>query len=255
MAAAAAAAAANARNNSGGGGGYGMTFSPMALNNLNNPYSPQPSTPVGCSEGDPAATAAAAMSGMMMVGEEQQQVQQQQQHANQLQILRDRSRHSSAESEPAMHTNSLISPLTGGGMGGMDGGGGNLSFVLRVGDTSSSVSAAVRQRHASAGQVASMGAAPGNFHTLVGPSSSWLVDDPPLAAASSSASAASAAVVVENIADVSSSAAGRGGGNSGAGGKKAEGGDLTDDLDMALSALKDCDNEFSKFVEETEDGH
>ena len=27
---------------------YNNTFSPMALNNLNNPYSPQPSTPVAC---------------------------------------------------------------------------------------------------------------------------------------------------------------------------------------------------------------
>ncbi len=251
-AAAAAAAAANARNISGGGGGYGMTFSPMALNNLNNPYSPQPSTPVGCSEADPSAVA----SGMMIVGGEQQQVQQQQQHAEQLQFLRDRSRHSSAESEPAMRTNSLLSPLTGGGMGGMDGGGGNLSLMLPVGDASSSVATATRQRHASAGQVTSMGPAPAIFHTLVSPSSSWLVDDPPPVAASSSASAASAAVMVENIADASSSssAVGRGSG-AGAGGKKSEGGDLPDDLDMALSALKDCDNEFSKFVEETEDGH
>ena len=28
--------------------------------------------------------------------------------------------------------------------------------------------------------------------------------------------------------------------------------DLPDDLDMALSALKDCDNDFSKFVQEVE---
>ena len=28
--------------------------------------------------------------------------------------------------------------------------------------------------------------------------------------------------------------------------------DLSDDLDMALSALKDCDNDFSKFVQEVE---
>ena len=28
--------------------------------------------------------------------------------------------------------------------------------------------------------------------------------------------------------------------------------DVPDDLDMALSALKDCDNDFSKFVQEVE---
>jgi len=33
------------------------------------------------------------------------------------------------------------------------------------------------------------------------------------------------------------------------GGTKKE---LSDDLDMALSALKDCDNDFSKFVQEVE---
>ena len=31
---------------------YNNTFSPMALNNLNNPYSPQPSTPVACAPED-----------------------------------------------------------------------------------------------------------------------------------------------------------------------------------------------------------
>ena len=76
-----------------------MTFSPMALNNLNNPYSPQPSTPVGCLESDPGqgfgAAAAAAESAM-----------QQREMEHQMRI---RSRHCSAESEPALRT--LLSPV------------------------------------------------------------------------------------------------------------------------------------------------
>ncbi len=122
---------------------YNMTFSPMALNNLNNPYSPQPSTPLTTPDHE----------------------------AGLLEPCR--SRHSSAESEPPLRTNTLMSPE-------------KVFLTSNSGPTSTS-----RQRHSSAGQTGA----------------SWAEFDA----------------------------------------KKDA--NIQDDLDMAMSALKDCDKDFLNFVE------
>ena len=108
---------------------YNNTFSPMALNNLNNPYSPQPSTPVACGgpedhfpmgPGCPGVTlmppvncvpgVGQAVGGHVPVttssGNGGGTVISSQQYQSLLVQFQDnrRSRHSSAESEPAMRS-------------------------------------------------------------------------------------------------------------------------------------------------------
>lgn len=223
---------------------YNMTFSPMALNNLNNPYSPQPSTPISTMEGE------------MPLGLLEQQPQQ----VVVQQSMQQRSRHSSAESEPALR---LMSPahLGGNGNGCLPGDPSGDGQHLQQQQLMEPMGGG-RQRHASAGQAANVvvtgvpqdwlsGAAVGggksdfllksesaNFDGNLNSSSLFGDDDP------ASVVVSTAATVVGAPPAATASAA--------AGGKKSDN-NLPDDLDMALSALKDCDNEFSKFVEETED--
>ena len=108
---------------------YNNTFSPMALNNLNNPYSPQPSTPVACCPedhfpmGGGGVTIMAPVNVVSGVGQTVGNVPvtsvgssgngagtviSSQQYQSLLVQFQDnqhlRSRHSSAESEPAMRS-------------------------------------------------------------------------------------------------------------------------------------------------------
>ena len=123
---------------------YNNTFSPMALNNLNNPYSPQPSTPVACHPEDhfpivgPGGVTIMAPVNVVQGGMGQPMgggtvpvtsagggggangggggsVISNQQYQSLLVQLQDnqplRSRHSSAESEPAMRSGGVAASL------------------------------------------------------------------------------------------------------------------------------------------------
>ena len=164
-------------------------FSPMALNNLNNPYSPQPSTPLANADPDGLMHDSMTMhplpqhhvlvaDGTGLIGADGGPDQ-------------NRSRHSSAESEPPLRSLSL-------------GGNTNSAFGDVAVDNNGGCSSA-RQRHASDGQIINDKAV--SWTTLL---SSEPDDD---------------TAKKQGIAD--------------------------DDLDMALNALKDCDNDFSKFVQES----
>ncbi len=195
----------------------------MALNNLNNPYSPQPSTPVGSIEAETVS----------LLDQSQQSIAQFQ--------ASDRSRHSSAESEPALRT-TLMSPLTEGGNIMAQA---NFSSNAERSEkaTSRQYSAAdgsVRQRHASAGQVES---SQGVMQTVT-----WLEElhsmggkndgGVPYNIEQEGGGGTAKNQTLHKSSDVPGS---------------SDGAAMPDDLDMALSALKDCDNEFSKFVAETEE--
>ncbi len=153
---------------------YSMPFSPMALSNLNNPYSPQPSTPLAPSDMEVASSDPIRSFHMG-----------------------NRSRHSSAESEPAIF------------QGGID----------------KNTESLKRQRHASAG----------NIPTDLDRTAAWCENASlgPSFTSEIRQSDAINASYADKIVD----------------GKKEP---IPDDLDIALSALKDCDKDFSKFVQESE---
>lgn len=195
----------------------------MALNNLNNPYSPQPSTPLATPEDNGGGVPC-----ILPSLEPQHHVQQQQpiihqtsapaqQQMNQLQqfqqqLEQQRSRHSSAESEPPLR-NLLLSPPVAAGDVPMSA----VTAGASVGNNGLNDSYGSRTRHASAGQAGQ-----------------WpMLGDKPQPT-SLFQEFSSGAMGTESFETAKKSSS-----------------DMPDDLDMALSALKDCDREFSKFVEET----
>ena len=212
------------RHSSGVGGPfrYNPAFSPMALNNLTNLYSPQPASPVGKHHDQDMFSAAMVNaygsdpnhgSGMM--------------DPNGSMDDPSRSRHNSAGSchdANGLHVQSApISPHCGsGGMDSMDMSGYDGSEM-------------VRQRHASAGNLPPSGSLSNIKPTdWLGVSDAVLTSD-------------SQIVVGDGSVGYVTSSFG-----SDLGFHPAPKKDLPDDLDMALSALKDCDNDFSKFVQEVE---
>jgi hypothetical protein len=113
---------------------YNTAFSPMALNNLNNPYSPQPSTPVasapddhfmsGIGGGANCGGGSVSFGGGGGGGGGAAIINSQLQQSLLVQfqgVPAIRSRHSSAESEPALRTNMSSGILDlGGGATAMD---------------------------------------------------------------------------------------------------------------------------------------
>jgi hypothetical protein len=199
----------------------------MALNNLNNPYSPQPATPVG-NHMDQDMFSAAMVNAY---GSDPNNGSVMGDHSGQMDDP-SRSRHSSAGScqdANGLHVQSApISPHCGAGgldpmdMGGYDGG------------------EMVRQRHASAGNLPPSGSMPHVKPTdWIGVSDAVLTNDSQIVVGDGSGGYVTSSFG-SDLGFHSASVV--------AGPKK----DLPDDLDMALSALKDCDNDFSKFVQEVE---
>ena len=126
-------------------------FSPMALNNLNNPYSPQPATPLGSTSGEEVFN----LNNTYIVDNSVNVVTTLEDgHGHNHQVVMggapsdDRSRHSSAESDPNLVKSAPMSPHHGGvgvhGAGGHQHGG-SQSYVaeFNVGGQ--------RLRHQSAG--------------------------------------------------------------------------------------------------------
>jgi hypothetical protein len=199
----------------------------MALNNLNNPYSPQPATPVGNHLDQDMFSAAMAHaygndpnngSGM---GDQSGNMDP------------SRSRHSSAGSchdANGLHVQSApISPHCGGGgpLDSMDMGGYETNEM-------------VRHRHASAGNLPPSGSMSNVKPTdWIGVSDAVLTSDSQIVVGDGSGGYVTSSFGSDLGFHPSSAVSGP---------KKA----LPDDLDMALSALKDCDNDFSKFVQEVE---
>lgn len=221
---------------------YNPAFSPMALNNLNNPYSPQPATPLGNHMDQDMFSAAMvhaynhdpnngnSLAGSVLGGQD-------------ISVgvggLMDpeRSRHSSADSgghdASSLHVQSApISPHCGAssGLDAMDIGGYENDIVAR-------------HRHASAGNLPPSGSMSNVKPTdWIGVSDAVLTSDSQIVVGDGSGGYVTSSFGSDlgfhppPPAPPTSSM------------KK----DLPDDLDMTLSALKDCDNDFSKFVQETE---
>merc|ERR1712223_783681 len=84
-------------------------FSPMALRNLNKPYSPQPSTPVGSTSGEEVFT----MNNSYIMDGNMSTVTNVEDVTNQHVMMDDRSRHSSAESDPNLVKSAPMSPHGG----------------------------------------------------------------------------------------------------------------------------------------------
>jgi len=256
-------------------------FSPMALSNLNNPYSPQPSTPVGSTSGEEVFT----MNNSYIMDGNMSTVTNVEDVTNQHVMMDDRSRHSSAESDPNLVKSAPMSPH-GGHLHhhhphhhGHHGPPQNNSYVEVAGQ---------RLRHQSAGDQPNPALA-----TLKPPE--WM-QDPTLAFANSDElqevifdhRRSQSVPIVEIPGGPPTVSTGmeylptsmleseNGGGPPG--GRKtssdvvmtsssseavtsttshANGNNnrqANDDLDLTLSALKDCDKDFSKFVQEVENG-
>ena len=84
-------------------------FSPMALSNLNNPYSPQPATPAGSTSGEDMFNMSqnAYISDGLVGG-----VANVEDITNQQVVLDHRSRHNSAESDPSLVKSAPMSPTS-----------------------------------------------------------------------------------------------------------------------------------------------
>ena len=260
-------------------------YSPMALNNLNNPYSPQPATPVSTTCPDdmfvttyvsPGVNHDGAVSGgvgttVFVGGNPANGGGGGGGNGNQVLILNevvDRSRHSSAGSDHMMTRSAPMSPhcVTVGVKDVMidnvnavytNGGGGDLKQ---------------RHRHASAGSMNYVNQNPTQQPvTLVQQEQDLLRSQPvplrgnfnTLADNSSNPNFASAATGDLELPLGPSPGLGAGNGAGGGGAPGAAGpgdgsvvrkdGETQDDLELTLNALKDCDNDFSKFFE-TESG-
>jgi len=288
---------------------YTMTpFSPMALNNLNNPYSPQPATPLGSTSGEDVfnlnnTSYVVDNSSVNVVTAMEDAVVNSQQVV--LAPNDDRSRHSSAESDPNLVKSAPMSPH--GHLGG-----GHHHHVVHGHHHQNSYSDSIgdrqRLRHQSAGNPPNPAFATlkppewlthqdpnlmQNFVTnsdelqeaMLGQSrpqsvpicemasavvvtsgmeflpSSILETEPRGNKSSSDDLVIGAAadltnnhvVVVSTTATTSASASTTAAAATGtASGSGGGGGGANDDLDLTLSALKDCDKDFKKFVQEQE---
>lgn len=242
-------------------------FSPMALSNLNNPYSPQPSTPVGSMSGEEMFN---MNNSYVIDGNGMTSVNNVEDVTNQHVLMDDRSRHSSAESDPNLVKSAPMSPH---GLHQHHQFPQNNSYVEIGGQ---------RLRHQSAGDQPNPALA-----TLKPPD--WMQDPtldfnnsdelqdmfdhrrsqsvpivefPPNVDVSATANmdylptsfldtesrSTSKDVIMTSsqhhpVTSSASTTAGSGAGNNG---------NNNDDLDLTLSALKDCDKDFSKFVQEVE---
>jgi len=264
---------------------YNVTpFSPMALSNLNNPYSPQPSTPVGSTSGEDVFTMNQTY---IMDGNMSTVTNVEDMTGGQQVMMHDRSRHSSAESDPNLVKSAPMSPHGGHHHHNPHGGNPNPlnnSYIEIAGQ---------RLRHQSAGDQPNPAMA-----TLKPPE--WM-QDPTLAFGNSDEMSdifdhrrSQSVPIVElpggpgglpptgvssgveymptsmlesqmdggdsrkSNSDVvmtsqsSSEAVTSTTSNATAGSHHTGNGAASDDLDMTLSALKDCDKDFSKFVQEVE---
>lgn len=283
-------------------------FSPMALNNLNNPYSPQPATPLGSTSGEDVfnlnnTSYVVDNSSVNVVTAMEDAVVNSQQVV--LAPNDDRSRHSSAESDPNLVKSAPMSPH--GHLGG-----GHHHHVVHGHHHQNSYSDSIgdrqRLRHQSAGNPPNPAFATlkppewlthqdpnlmQNFVTnsdelqeaMLGQSrpqsvpicemasavvvtsgmeflpSSILETEPRGNKSSSDDLVIGAAadltnnhvVVVSTTATTSASASTTAAAATGtASGSGGGGGGANDDLDLTLSALKDCDKDFKKFVQEQE---
>jgi len=275
----------------GGGAGGGLSalnvtpYSPMALNNLNNPYSPQPATPVSTTCPDDmfvtyvqggANTNVHDGATVVVQGANGNNVMATQCGGNNVLILNEvvdpRSRHSSAGSTHAdLSRSAPMSPhcVTTGVKDVMidnvnavtavhgytnGGGGGDLKH---------------RHRHASAGSM-NYQPTPDNAQTVTlvqqQQQQQPLPNNPMFASAAGAASGGGGDLEFINAAGPSLSVGGGGEGGPGgpatviapsAGANSAADGVVRkegeDDLEMTLSALKDCDTDFSNIFE-TENG-
>ena len=283
---------------------YNMTFSPMALNNLNNPYSPQPATPVGTTCPDEVFVTTYVTGDTMGNGVIGQAIP-----GGQTMVLNPnddpRSRHSSAGSCDMNNVRSApMSPHCGVKDVMMDPNSVANNGVLgqRLSGDEFGQPELKRQRHASAGAMNYQGTDPNEWLTAKpipvtldqqqAPPN--LRSQPLSQIISTSARAASTAVSQQSVPDFSltenssnpnlgqdmdfmsaagvqepsppeSSIAGLGGGggvgnhnsNSSDGDRKdggPPGAETQDDLELTLNALKDCDNDFSKFFQDAESG-
>ncbi|XP_059082606.1 uncharacterized protein LOC131880102 isoform X2 [Tigriopus californicus] len=223
-------------------GRYNNAFSPMALNNLNNPYSPQPSTPLAVVE-DPMPLPPTSSNGNVIT----------QNIMGQFLSDHQRSRHSSAESEPALRTNQVFyddgSKSSFDGVNNSGGNGGGFNTLSGTGGG--------RHRHASAGQAQTSSFLSHSFENdpwcglgntandtslkLTGEDQSNMI----YSELNNESTGGETLLDVQNNSifdDVVS-------GGLGEGSRKDL---IPDDLDIALSALKDCDTDYSKYVEDRE---
>ena len=275
---------------------YSMTpFSPMALSNLNNPYSPQPATPLGSTSGEEPMFNVVGNNGNGFVGADGSNINAVMNVSDgSVQHMMtdedDRSRHNSADSDPnhvrsaPLSPHHLNNPTSGIGDGLIGGGGGGSHAHLQNQQQQQQQQHQQRLRHASAGNPPNPALA-----TLKPPD--WMQDPTLTLAASYNQPGGGGNDLSEAIFDnqrprsvgpitvqmssgddygglfssiETSDSRGNGGGKPGsdtpnpnpAGGSTAGGGQGgaggNDDLDMALSALKACDTDFSKFVQEVE---
>ena len=270
-------------------------FSPMALNNLNNPYSPQPATPLGSTSGEDVfnlnnTSYVVDNTGGVNVVTTMEDVTSGQQVVMTSADLNphDRSRHSSAESDPNLVKSAPMSPH-GGHLGGGGGHGHHLHHHhhhphLHGHPQNSYVDlGGQRLRHQSAGNPPNPAFAtlkpPDWMHTDQNLMQNFVTNSDELQEAMLDQSRPQsvpicemASVVVtsgmEFLPDSILETEPRGNKTSGdlvigaaaaelnnhvvtstAAGNSAG---ANDDLDLTLSALKDCDKDFKKFVQEVE---
>ena len=217
----------------------------MALSNLNNPYSPQPATPLGSTSGEDIFSSLCMGSGngsvgpYMVDGNITAVTSMDEATPTSQLMMDDRSRHSSAESDPNLVKSAPMSPHNNmGHVGHMI----SNNCYVEIGGQ--------RLRHQSAGNQPNPALA-----TLKPPD--WMHDAISFPAPDELHEAdlfdqdhrRSQSVPIVDIPNVSSYLSGFMNSNENEnGGKDANG--ANDDLDLTLSALKDCDKDFSKFVQE-----
>lgn len=221
----------------------------MALSNLNNPYSPQPSTPVGSTSGEEMFN----MNSSYIMDSNMSSATNVEDVTSQHMLMDDRSRHSSAESDPNLVKSAPMSPH---------------GHVTVPQNNSYVEIGGQRLRHQSAGDLPNPALA-----TLKPPD--WIQDPSTglnfensdelaifdhrrsqsvpivevpvtggmeyLPTSFLETESRSKDVIMTSSANVPVTSAGNGNNNG-----------ANDDLDLTLSALKDCDKDFSEFVQEVE---
>lgn len=246
-------------------------FSPMALSNLNNPYSPQPSTPVGSMSGEEMFN---MNNSYVIDGNGMTSVNNVEDVTNQHVLMDDRSRHSSAESDPNLVKSAPMSPH---GIHGHHHQFPQNNSYVEIGGQ--------RLRHQSAGDQPNPALATlkppdwmqdptldfnnsdelqdmfdhrrsqsvpiVEFPPNVDVSSATTMDYLPTSFLDTESRSTSKDVIMTSshhqhhtVTSSASSLANNGSNN--------QQGNNNDDLDLTLSALKDCDKDFSKFVQEVE---
>jgi hypothetical protein len=245
-------------------------FSPMALSNLNNPYSPQPATPLGSTSGEEMFNIGSNTYIMETSNNVTTVTNLDEQLADQNAPMDDgRSRHSSAESDPNHVRSAPLSPHIGGHqhnsygfeVGNNGGGGGHNQQRLRHQSAGNPPNPALAQlktpdwmqdptltfatcddlqeamfdhRRSQSVPIVQLPVTTDGMDYF--PASFLETDsrkpgDDDIILLPTSTTSGGVTVTNSNPATASAS---------------------NDDLDLTLSALKDCDNDFSKFVQEVE---